>query len=107
MLRKVFFKECSKEEQKRGNTEPPTAMQGPSGLSGHPALPITGPGSHNLGSQFGGLGGRHSATLAAGSQIMKPSRNDPYTLLKIVDHVLSELMYNKEPIDRTKPLSSA
>jgi hypothetical protein len=38
---------------------------------------------------------------------MKPSRNDPYTLLKIVDHVLSELMYNKEPIDRTKPLSSA
>lgn len=82
-------------------------MQGPSGLSGHPALPITGPGSHNLGSQFGGLGGRHSATLAAGSQIMKPSRNDPYTLLKIVDHVLSELMYNKEPIDRTKPLSSA
>jgi hypothetical protein len=56
---------------------------------------------------LGQMGGRHSATLAAGSQIMKPSRNDPFTLLKIVDHVLSELMYNKDPIDRTKPLTSS
>lgn len=38
---------------------------------------------------------------------MKPNKNDPYTLLRIIDHVLAEFMYIKEPVDRKKPLTSA
>lgn len=43
----------------------------------------------------------------AGAQIMKPNKNDPHTHLRIIDHILSEFMFVKEPIDRTKPLTSA
>ena len=38
---------------------------------------------------------------------MKPNKNDPNTHLRIVDHVLCEFMFNKEPIDRSKPLNSS
>lgn len=43
----------------------------------------------------------------AGAQIMKPNKNDPHTHLRIIDHILSEFMFVKEPIDRSKPLTSA
>lgn len=43
----------------------------------------------------------------AGAQIMKPNKNDPHTHLRIIDHILSEFMFIKEPIDKSKPLSSA
>ena len=43
----------------------------------------------------------------AGAQIMKPNKNDPHTHLRIIDHILSEFMFVKEPIDRTKQLTSA
>ena len=86
VLRKVFFKECAKEEEKR-------AVPGHSSLNGSSGL------GHSIGT--------HSATMAAGVQIMKPNKNDPYTHLRIIDHVLAEFMYNKEPVDRTKPLTSA
>ena len=38
---------------------------------------------------------------------MRPNKNDPHTHLRIIDHVLAEFMFIKEPIDRSKPLSSA
>ena len=38
---------------------------------------------------------------------MKPNKNDPHTHLRIIDHILSEFMFIKEPIDRSKPLTSA
>lgn len=38
---------------------------------------------------------------------MKPNKNDPHTHLRIIDFILSEFMFVKEPIDRSKPLSSA
>ena len=38
---------------------------------------------------------------------MRPNKNDPQTHLRIIDHILSEFMFTKEPIDRSKPLSSA
>jgi hypothetical protein len=44
---------------------------------------------------------------AAGAQIVKPNKNDPHTHLRIIDHILSEFMFVKEPIDRLKPLNSA
>ena len=44
---------------------------------------------------------------AAGAQIVKPNKNDPNTHLRIIDHILSEFMFVKEPIDRLKPLNSA
>lgn len=81
VLRKVFFKESSKEEERK---------------SIGPVL------NHGLSGQ--------SATAAAGAQIVKPTnRNDPLTHLRIIDHVLTEFMYIKHPIDKTssKPLSSA
>ena len=43
----------------------------------------------------------------AGAQIMKPNKNDPHTHLRIIDHILSEFMFVKEQIDRSKPLTSA
>lgn len=76
VLRKVFFKECAKEEERRG---------------------------------VGPLGSAHGQTVmsAAGAQIVKPNKNDPHTHLRIIDHILSEFMFVKEPIDRLKPLNSA
>jgi len=38
--------------------------------------------------------------MAAGVQIMKPNKNDPYTHLRIIDHLLAEFMYIKDPIDK-------
>jgi hypothetical protein len=71
VLRKVFFKECAREDDRKG-----PMMQATSSIS------------------------------AAGAQIAKPNKNDPQTHLKIIDHILSEFMFIKEPIDRSKPLSS-
>lgn len=75
-MRKVFFKECAKEDERRG----------------------VGP----LSSAHG-----QTAMSAAGAQIVKPNKNDPHTHLRIIDHILSEFMFVKEPIDRSKPLTSA
>ena len=72
VLRKVFFKECAREDDRKG----PLSLNS------------------------------HSAMSAAGAQIIKPNKNDPHTHLRIIDHILSEFMFIKEPIDRTKPLSS-
>lgn len=36
---------------------------------------------------------------------MRLNRNDPYTHLRIIEHVLSEFLFVKEPIDRSQPLS--
>ena len=85
VLRKVFFKECAKEEERRG------VVQG-NGL---------------VGSGLQGANGQPTAMGNAGAQIMKPNKNDPHTHLRIIDHILSEFMFIKEPIDRSKPLSSA
>ena len=87
VLRKVFFKECAKEEERRG------VIQG-NGVVGS-----------GLGTQ--GAIGPQSAMGTAGAQIMKPNKNDPHTHLRIIDHILSEFMFVKEPIDRTKQLTSA
>jgi hypothetical protein len=89
VLRKVFFKECAKEEERRG---------GPLGPGG-----VTGIGGSSMGQ---GIHGQNAMT-AAGAQIMKPNKNDPHTHLRIIDHILSEFMFIKEPIDRNKPLTSA
>lgn len=70
VLRKVFFKECAREEERRG-----------------------------LGSAVPG-GGPQSAMSNAGAQIIKPNKNDPHTHLRIIDHILSEFMFVKEQIDR-------
>ena len=45
--------------------------------------------------------------MAAGAQIIKPNKNDPFTHLRIIEHVLTEFMYVKEPIDKSKQLTSA
>lgn len=87
VLRKVFFKECAKEEERRG------VVQG-NGVVGS-----------GLGTQ--GANGQPSAMGNAGAQIMKPNKNDPHTHLRIIDHILSEFMFVKEPIDRSKQLTSA
>ena len=93
VLRKVFFKECAKEEERRGVTN--TGGVVGSGLQ-------VGPGV------VGGLlNGQPTAMGNAGAQIMKPNKNDPHTHLRIIDHILSEFMFVKEPIDRSKPLTSA
>lgn len=87
VLRKVFFKECAKEEERRGVG---TGVVG-SGLTGQPP----------------NVNGQPTAMGNAGAQIMKPNKNDPHTHLRIIDHILSEFMFVKEPIDRSKPLTSA
>jgi hypothetical protein len=92
VLRKVFFKECAKEEERRGVTN--GGVVG-SGLQ-------VGPGVSG-----GLLNGQPTAMGNAGAQIMKPNKNDPHTHLRIIDHILSEFMFVKEPIDRSKPLTSA
>lgn len=89
VLRKVFFKECAKEEERRG------------GIS---ANGVVGSGL-SLGGQQ--LTGQPTAMGNAGAQIMKPNKNDPHTHLRIIDHIMSEFMFVKEPIDRSKPLTSA
>ena len=88
VLRKVFFKECAKEEERRGV--------------------VTGNGVVGSGlSSQGSVNGQPTAMGNAGAQIMRPNKNDPHTHLRIIDHILSEFMFVKEPIDRTKPLTSA
>ena len=94
VLRKVFFKECAKEEERRG-------VLGANGVVGS-GLQL-GQGSGGLNAQTGSL----TAMGNAGAQIMKPNKNDPHTHLRIIDHILSEFMFVKEPIDRSKPLTSA
>ena len=93
VLRKVFFKECAKEEERRGVNAGGVVgsglQVGPSGANG------------------GLLNGQPTAMGNAGAQIMKPNKNDPHTHLRIIDHILSEFMFVKEPIDRSKPLTSA
>ena len=86
-MRKVFFKECAKEEERRG-------VGGANGVVG-------------AGLQVGQGSGQPTAMGNAGAQIMKPNKNDPHTHLRIIDHILSEFMFIKEQIDRSKPLTSA
>ena len=90
VLRKVFFKECAKEEERRG-------------VGSHTGLVGSGLGGQPLNGQFS----QPTAMGNAGAQIMKPNKNDPHTHLRIIDHILSEFMFVKEQIDRTKPLTSA
>ena len=96
VLRKVFFKECAKEEERRGVSGNPNGVVG-SGLT-------LGQGAA-AGST--GMIGQPTAMGNAGAQIMKPNKNDPYTHLRIIDHILSEFMFIREAIDRNKPLTSA
>ena len=93
MLRKVFFKECAKEEERRGVTNT-------NGLTGT-ALGVGGGQLNN------NALGQPTAMGNAGAQIMKPNKNDPHTHLRIIDHILSEFMFVKEQIDKNKPLTSA
>ena len=60
-----------------------------------------------LNGQPGPICGQPTAMGNAGAQIMKPNKNDPHTHLRIIDHILSEFMFIKEPVDKSKPLSSA
>ena len=85
VLRKVFFKECAREEERRG---------------------MNGVGPNSQFPHAGGIG-QPTAMGNAGAQIMKPNKNDPHTHLRIIDHILSEFMFVKEQIDRSKPLTSA
>lgn len=91
VLRKVFFKECAKEDERRG------VVGGAGG--------VVGAGLN--GGQPTSISGQPTAMGNAGAQIMKPNKNDPHTHLRIIDHILSEFMFVKEPIDRNKPLTSA